>query len=66
VWQTWSVARTFGNASNITRSITQSLFQFTIDLMIWTVVVILPFALPVIGLVWIGSRLVRRMGMSVK
>jgi len=31
----------------------------TVDLLIWLVVVILPFVLPVVAVIWLASRLIR-------
>jgi hypothetical protein len=60
----WSPGQTFNKASGVTSQAAQNLFQFSVDLVIWAVVVILPFALPLVGLVWLGTRLARRAGVS--
>jgi hypothetical protein len=60
----WSAGQTFNKATGVTGQVAQSLFQFTVDLVIWAVVVILPFALPFVGLVWLGTLLARRKGVS--
>lgn len=60
----WSPGQTFDKASGVTSQAAQSLLQFTVDMVIWAVVVILPFALPLVAVVWIGTRLARRVGVS--
>jgi hypothetical protein len=58
----WSAGRTFNNATTVTSSAGQTLFQVTVDLLIWIVVVILPFVLPVTVLLWFAIWLLRRLG----
>ncbi|MEW5956898.1 MAG: DUF4349 domain-containing protein [Chloroflexota bacterium] len=60
----WSVSRTFNDATGVTSRTAASLFQVAVDLAIWLVVVILPFTLPLVGLIWAGIWLVRRLGAS--
>jgi hypothetical protein len=60
----WSAGRTFNNATTVTSSAARTIFQVTVDLAIWGVVVILPFILPIVALVWLGVWLVRRMGVG--
>jgi hypothetical protein len=56
----WSASNSFNNATGVTGRVARALFQVGVDLVIWVVVVILPFALPVFGLLWFGVRLVRK------
>jgi hypothetical protein len=44
----------------VTSSLATTLFQVTVELVVWFVVVILPFLLPLVGLLWLGLRLTRR------
>ncbi|MFN8455689.1 MAG: DUF4349 domain-containing protein [Anaerolineae bacterium] len=64
--ETWSVNRTFTQATGVTNNIAQNLFQLGVDLVIWTTIVILPFALPIVALTWLGSRFIRRWGILAK
>jgi hypothetical protein len=57
----WSAGRTFNQATTVTSSAAQTLFQTSVDVLIWMVVVILPFAAPVVLVIWITFKLVRRL-----
>ncbi|MEW5958922.1 MAG: DUF4349 domain-containing protein [Chloroflexota bacterium] len=54
----WSARHTFNQASEVTRNLAVDLFQLSVDGLIWVVVVILPFGLPLIGLIWLARRLI--------
>jgi hypothetical protein len=56
----WNVNRSIDRASGVTSSLATTLFQVTVELVVWFVVVILPFLLPLVGLLWLGLRLTRR------
>ncbi len=60
----WSVTGTFNNATGVSSNIARSLFQVGVELLIWVVVVILPFTLPLLGLIWLVVWLARRMGVG--
>jgi hypothetical protein len=57
----WSAASSFTNATQVTSNTARVLFQVSVDLLIWLVVVILPFTLPIIGLILAGIWLIRRL-----
>ncbi len=56
----WSASSTFNDATTITANTAQTLFQVGVSLFIWFTVVVLPFALPIVGLIWLGVRLTHR------
>ncbi|MBN1220568.1 MAG: DUF4349 domain-containing protein [Anaerolineae bacterium] len=58
----WSAGRTFNNATTVTNNAARSLFQTTVDLIIWVVIVILPFTLPIAVITWTVFWLARRLG----
>ena len=60
----WTPGRTFNQATTVTSHAATSLFQVTVDLLIWLVIVILPFALPIVAVIWLASRLARWWGRS--
>ncbi len=60
----WSASRTYDQAATVTKNTTTSLFQFTIDLLIWLIIVGVPFVLPVVIVIWIGVRIARRLGIG--
>jgi len=57
----WSPNQTFTQATEVSSTIGRTLFQTGIDLLIWLVVVILPFSLPFLLGAWLIWRLTRRM-----
>jgi len=58
----WTVTKSIDRASGVTGSLAASLFQITVELVVWLVIVILPFLLPIVALLWAGAWLVRRVG----
>lgn len=56
----WSASRTFSTAGTVAAGSAKTIFQVTVDLLIWGVVVVLPCLLPFIILAWIGNKLMRR------
>ncbi len=60
----WSASRTFNQATTVTTSTATGLFKFTIDLLIWLFIVILPFFVPLLLLAWLGFRIARRLGIG--
>lgn len=61
----WSASNTLDKATTVTSHTAQALFQTGVDLLIWFVVVILPFTLPFVVVFWIGLRLARRLAANV-
>ncbi len=61
----WSPVHTFNDATEVTSEAATSTFQFLVDSTIWIVVVILPFVLPIIILMWLGVRVLRWAGRKV-
>lgn len=60
----WSVNQSIDRATGITSSLATTLFQTSVELLVWVVIVILPFALPIVGLLWFASRLLRRISIN--
>jgi hypothetical protein len=58
----WSPGQTFDDATAVTSNAARSLFQTTVDLAIWVVIVILPFLLPLLAVIWLAMRAIRRLG----
>jgi hypothetical protein len=56
----WSAGQTFNDASNFATTTAKGLFQVSADLIIWFAIVVLPCLVPIIGLLWLGSRVVQR------
>ena len=60
----WSPGRTFDQATGVTGQAATTLLQVSVDLLIWLVVVVLPFILPLLGLIWAGAWVARRVGQN--
>jgi hypothetical protein len=56
----WSASNTFTVASTFLTKTATHLFQTSTDLVIWFTVVFLPCLIPFAGLLWLGSRMIRR------
>jgi hypothetical protein len=60
-WNAWqSVIRT----SKITSQLAHSLYRITVEVTVFLAIVILPFMLPVVLLLWAGFKVLRRLGLS--
>lgn len=60
----WSVTQTIDRATGVTSSLATALYQVTVEVVVWLVIVILPFLVPIGGLIWLAVRLARRMGLG--
>ena len=58
----WSPGQTFDDATTVTSNAASSLFRIGVELVIWTVVVILPFLLPIVIVIWFITWLTRKFG----
>jgi len=58
----WSPSQTFDNATTVTSNAASSLFRIGVELVIWTVVVIVPFLLPLVAIIWFITWLARKFG----
>ena len=58
----WSPGQTFDDATQVTSNAASSLFRIGVELVIWLVVVILPFLLPIVAIIWFIAWLARKFG----
>lgn len=54
----WAITTTIDEATEVSGNLAQGLFRTIAEGLVWFVVLVLPFGLPVVGLIWMGFLLI--------